>query len=124
MPSLDLEHRDQDKGSPAGGDDDLASHHVKADPVKQEPVKQEPVHQHPALHGPPDTWAGYGDETGLSFDDHDTLVDNFPSTSLSMDGGMCFVTLNALRPRADSYMSRLLFEGLLLARGPAHRPFS
>ena len=111
-PSLDLEHHDHDKGGPASGDDDLANQHVKTDPVKQDPVQQ-----HPAPYGPPNACAGYGDE--ISFDDLDTLVENFPSTSLPMNSGMCVVIVNALRPRADSYMSRLLFEGLPLARGPA-----
>ena len=67
-----------------------------------------------------------GDEAGLSFDDFDNFLDNFPSSPLTMDGGMFppppfgvvshtvqlpfgmfVVTINELRPRTDLYMSRL-----------------
>ncbi len=70
----------------------------------------------------------------LSFDGIGNFLDNLPSTSLPMDGGMilphnqapllsrvvpstmqplpgmCLVTINTLRPRTDLYMSRLPCE--------------
>ena len=74
---------------------------------------------HPASDGPPNAWAGYGDEAEFSFDD----FDYFPSTSLPMDdgivlppnqappvSGMRLITINALRPRTYLYMPRLPWE--------------
>ena len=121
----------------------VASHHWLSTPCECV-LKQAPVDQHPAPPAPPNTYPDHGEEAGFSFDDLDNFFDNLSPSSLTMDGGippppnqtlplscvvpstiqllpsMCLVTINALRPRTDLYMSRLPF-GLRRGAGPHGR---